>query len=208
MFVTFEGLDGSGKSTQIRLLADYLQQSGRRVCCTREPGGTRIGNAIRQVLHDVHHTEMTAEAEILLYSASRAQLVREVILPALAQQTWVLCDRYIHSTYAYQGYGRQLDFAELAKLTEFATQGLQPDLIIYLDLPIEVGLQRKAAAAATLNRMDRQTVAFYQRVREGYLSMAQADPNRWFIIKADQSVATIQQAVQTKIWSMLQTPVG
>jgi dTMP kinase len=149
LFITFEGPEGSGKSTQIELVADYLRQLGYQVCCTREPGGTSIGNQIRNVLHDVDNTEMTARAEILLYSASRAQLVEQMILPHLAQGGIVLCDRYADSTYAYQGYGRQLDFDTLRVITDFATQRLKPDLTIYLDLDVEEGLQRKATASST-----------------------------------------------------------
>lgn len=202
MFISFEGTDGSGKSTQFQRVADYLRQQGRTVCCSREPGGTRIGDKVRAILHDVAHTEMTAQAEILLYSASRAQLVREVILPALTRDEIVLCDRYAESSYAYQGYGRQLDFALLKNLTEFATQGLKPDLIIYLDLDIETGLQRKSAAQSkgeALNRMDKLEQAFYQRVRDGYLTMAQADPSRWLVVEASRSVEQVYQTICQEI---------
>lgn len=205
-FITFEGPDGAGKSTQIRLLRDYLQGQGCQVCTTREPGGTPIGDQIRQVLHDVNNTAMVPVAEILLYSASRAQLVAQVIKPLLAVGTIVLCDRYADSTYAYQGYGRGLDLAMLKMVTEFATQKLQPDLTLYLDLPVEVSLARKQRASETgeseLNRMDQLTLDFYERVRQGYLAMARANPERWSIIDAGQSAPVIHQAIAVSFESI------
>jgi dTMP kinase len=146
-----------------------------------------------------YNTEMTARAEILLYSASRAQLVEQVILPYLAQGHIVLCDRYADSTYAYQGYGRQLDFNTLQTITNFATQNLKPDLTIYLDLEVAEGLRRKIAAntggQGEWNRMDQLELAFHQRVRNGYLEMAQAEPERWLVIDATASVEEINQSI-------------
>jgi len=204
MFITFEGTEGSGKTTQIKLLATSLQQLGYQVCCTREPGGTAIGNQIRHILHDVNNREMTAEAEILLYAASRAQLVRELILPKLNQKQIVLCDRYVESTYAYQGYGRGLNFEILRHLSAFATQELRPDLIIYLDLDIDVGLQRKQVGQAEMNRMDQQTRDFYERVHQGYYEMAQTEPARWLIIPASADVEVIQARIYQQIQPLLQ----
>jgi dTMP kinase len=207
LFITFEGPDGSGKSTQIELVANHLRQLGYQVYCTREPGGTSIGNQIRDVLHDVDNTEMTSRAEILLYSASRGQLVEQVILPHLAQGIIVLCDRYADSTYAYQGYGRQLDFDTLRVITDFATQCLKPNLTIYLDLEVEEGLQRKAAASTVgqgeWNRMDQLELAFHQRVRHGYLEMAQAEPARWLVVNAAASVEEINQAICRRLEEIL-----
>lgn len=198
-FITFEGPEGGGKSSQIQLLADCFQAKGKTVYCTREPGGTEIGERIRQLVHDVKHTEMTPLAEILLYSASRAQLVNEFIQPRLAQGAIVLCDRYADSTYAYQGYGRGLDLAALKQITHFATNALQPDLTFFLDLPVAVGLARKQQAnqlgEGEWNRMDQLTLDFHQRVRQGYLEMAQADPTRWRVIDATQSVEMVHQAI-------------
>jgi dTMP kinase len=207
LFITFEGPDGSGKSTQINLVVEHLSRLGYRVLCTREPGGTAIGNQIRQVLHDVNNTEMSARAEILLYSASRAQLVEQVILPHLAQGGIVLCDRYADSTYAYQGYGRQLDFETLRLITNFATQSLKPDLTVYLDLPVEEGLRRKSAANVTgegeWNRMDQLELAFHQRVRAGYLEMAKKEPERWLIVDASAPVDQINQIICRRVEQVL-----
>lgn len=207
LFITFEGPDGSGKSTQINLVVDHLTRQGYEVLCTREPGGTAIGDQIRQVLHDIGNTEMSARAEILLYSASRAQLVEQAILPHLAQGGVVLCDRYADSTYAYQGYGRQLDFETLRLITHFATQGLKPDLTIYLDLEVTEGLRRKTAANMTgegeWNRMDQLELAFHQRVRAGYLEMAQTEPERWLIVDASAPVAQINQIICQRLEQVL-----
>lgn len=207
LFITFEGPDGSGKSTQIELVSDHLQQQGYRVYHTREPGGTAIGDQIREILHNIGNAEMTARAEILLYSASRAQLVEQIILPHLAQGEIVLCDRYADSTYAYQGYGRQLDFDTLRVITNFATQSLKPDLTIYLDLEVEEGLKRKASANTAgqgeWNRMDRLELAFHQRVRQGYLEMARAKPERWLVVEATASIKEINRLICSRLGKII-----
>jgi dTMP kinase len=199
LFITFEGPDGSGKSTQIERLADYLSRRGHQVECTREPGGTLIGERIREILHDAGHVEMAGETEILLYSASRAQLVAQSIRPLLAAGSIVLCDRYADSTYAYQGFGRGFDLSTLQYITHFATGGLQPDLVIYLDLPVEEGLARKqqanAAGEGEWNRMDRLTLDFHRRARDGYLSLAQAAPHQWHVIDARQPEDQVHQVI-------------
>jgi dTMP kinase len=203
VFITFEGPEGSGKTTQIGLLADHLRARGHNVLTTREPGGTRIGDQIRAVLHDVTNIEMVPEAEILLYSASRAQLVGQVIRPALAQGTIVLSDRYADSTTAYQGYGRGLDLDLLTQITEFATGGLTPHLIIYLDCPVEEGLDRKRRASALeageWNRLDQETVEFHRRVRQGYLTLAADEPDRWLLLDAGRSVQELQGEIQKAV---------
>ena len=196
MFITFEGPEGSGKTTQIRLLRDYLQQQGWSVVATREPGGTPIGDQIRACLHDVNNTAMTAAAELLLYSASRAQLVGELIRPALAQGHIVLCDRYADSTLAYQGYGRGLDLAALQQITQFATGGLQPDLTLFLDVAVEAGLARRQLGGDEMNRLDREAVTFHQKVRAGYFQLIAANPARWVIINAERPVPVIQAEIR------------
>ena len=207
LFITFEGPDGSGKTTQIRLLHAYLEKQGHSVYQTREPGGTFIGDQIRQVLHDTANTKIRATTEILLYSASRAQLVEEVIRPALAREQVVLCDRYAESTLAYQGYGRRLDLATLQTITAFATGGLRPDLIVYLDIPVEEALHRKRRAHETedeeWNRMDQESLGFYERVRQGYLRLAEEEPDRWLILDAHQSVEMIQGEIRGAVLSCL-----
>jgi len=192
MFITFEGSEGSGKSTQIVLLASYLHEKGRRVITTREPGGTHIGEQVRDCLHDVNNKEMTPAAEVLLYTASRSQLVAEVIRPALVGGQIVLSDRYADSTIAYQGYGRQLDLLALQNMTNFGTGGLIPDLTILLDIDVEQGLARRTTGGDEMNRMDLQELTFYRRVRDGYMALVAADPERWVIIDAGRPPEEVQ----------------
>jgi dTMP kinase len=203
LFITFEGLDGSGKSTQARFLYEELKKRRVRVLLTREPGGTRIGEQIRETLHSTANVEMLPATEILLYSASRAQLVGESILPRLAEGFVVLCDRYVDSTYAYQGYGHGLDLAVLQHISKFATCGLRPDLIVYLDLDVEVGLARRHNAhqsdAGELNRMDQQAVEFYQRVRQGYFEMIANEPQQWRVIEASPPSAVVYESVRKEV---------
>ncbi len=207
LFVTFEGPDGSGKTTQIKLLAGHLQALGHDVLVTREPGGTSIGDQIRDVVHNVRNTEMACETEFLLYSASRAQLVRQVVKPHLKRGGVVLCDRFADSSMAYQGYGRELDLAAVRLITQFATEGLVPDLTVYLDLPVEVGIERKQAAhaaqAGEWNRLDQQSMDFHRRVRQGYLQMAQVDPGRWLVIDAAQSIDDTQAVIRKRLETLL-----
>lgn len=203
LFITFEGPDGSGKTTQAQLLYEYLQKRGCPVFLTREPGGTSIGDQIREVLHSLENTEMLPQTEILLYSASRAQLVGQIIRPHLAQGEIVLCDRYADSTLAYQGHGHGLDLQVLQVITNFATGGLKPDLTFYLNIDVEEGLRRKLAAhqagEAEWNRMDQQELAFHRRVRQGYLEMIAAEPERWVLIEATQPADVAQRAVRAKV---------
>lgn len=196
MFITFEGPEGGGKSTQIRLLAAYLRERGFSVEVTREPGGTRIGDQIRDVVHDTAHTAMAATAEVLLYSASRAQLVNQIIRPALAAGRVVLCDRFADSTMAYQGYGRGLDRAMLAELTTIATDGLTPDLTLLLDIDVTCGLTRRRTEGDEMNRLDLEAVEFHERVREGYHLLAAAEPERWAVIDADRPMGEVAADVE------------
>jgi dTMP kinase len=210
LFITFEGPDGSGKTTQAQFLYEYLQERGYPVFLTREPGGTGIGDQIREVLHSLENTEMFPQTEILLYSASRAQLVGQIIRQHLARGEIVLCDRYADSTLAYQGYGHGLDLQVLQVITAFATGGLKPDLTIYLDIDVEEGLRRKLAAYQTgeaeWNRMDQQEIAFHRRVREGYLQMVAAEPERWVVIEAAQPANVAQRAIRAEVEARLPVP--
>jgi len=200
LFITFEGPEGSGKTTQIRLLAAWLREEGHDVLTTREPGGTRIGEAIRGILLGPEYTEMCAEAEILLFSAARAQIVREVIRPHLERGGVVLCDRFADSTLAYQGYGRQLDMTMLQKITTFATNDLTPDLTICLDLPVSEGLRRKQGGdEREWNRMECERLDFQERVRRGFLTLAAAQPARWLVVDAMQTVETIAADIRERV---------
>jgi dTMP kinase len=203
MFITFEGPEGSGKSSQITLLSAYLREQGFTVLETREPGGTQIGDQIRACLHDVANTMMTPVAEMLLYSASRAQLLGELIRPALAAGQVVLCDRYADSTIAYQGYGRGLDLADLAHVTRFATGGLKPDLTLFLDIDVERGLARRTEGGEEMNRLDLEQVSFHQRVRQGYYQLVADDPDRWVVIDADRAIEEVQAELRQIVWARL-----
>lgn len=208
LFITFEGPEGSGKSTQIRLLNEALMRRGMAVVATREPGGTRIGNAIRSLLLDPAHTEMSPRTETLLFQAARAQIVDEVIRPALAAGQVVLCDRYADSTLAYQGYGHGQTLAPLQHLADYATGGLTPALTIYLDLDARTGLERKRAGAAEeWNRMENHALAFHQRVRAGYLALASAAPLRWLVIDAAQSITAIHAQILAHVTAMVESHV-
>ena len=206
MFITFEGPDGSGKTTQVKHLIDYLSDQGYPVFQTREPGGTPIGDQIRDVLHDLKNEGMHPHTEILLYAASRAQLVAEGIRPRLAKGEIVVCDRYADSTLAYQGYGHGLDLPTLRTILRFATGGLQPSLTLYLDISAEKGLRRRQQAAAggeEWNRMDAQSLAFHRRVREGYHALIAEDPERWVCIAADGELDAIQAQIRAAVMTRL-----
>jgi dTMP kinase len=204
MFITFEGSDGSGKSSQHALLVDFLKMQGYPVLATREPGGTPIGEQVRLILSDLDNTAMHPRSEILLFQASRAQLVEQVIRPHLADGGVVVCDRYADSTMAYQGYGYQLVPLDLlASIVQFATGGLKPDLTLLLDLDVKEGLQRRARGG-DWNRLDAYDLAFYQRVRQGYQEMAHAEPGRWTIIDAGQPLDQVQESIRAVVLERLE----
>lgn len=195
MFITFEGPEGSGKSSQLPALASFLKERGCDVVCTREPGGTKIGDQIRQVLVCMENVELHPRTEILLFQAARAQLVEELILPSLKQGKVVLCDRYGDSTLAYQGYGHGLDQEKLKMMLEFATDGLKPDLTILLDVDVMTGLKRKKAKDEW-NRLDAYEISFHERVREGYHHLAAEDKKRWRVVDASQSMEKVQEEIR------------
>ena len=199
MFITFEGPDGSGKTTQIRKLIPVLQEKGLDIVHTREPGGTDIGDQIRSVIMNMKNKSMHPRAEILLFCASRAQLVEELIRPSLTEGKFVLCDRYADSTMAYQGYGHGLDRETLSQLLNFATGGLKPDLTLLFDISAEAGLRRRLSNHEEWNRMDDYALQFHERVRSGYLAMAAAEPERWAVINADRTPEEIHEEVVSVI---------
>ena len=199
LFITFEGPEGSGKTTQIKRLAEHLRGRGCDVLTVREPGGTSISEQIRAVLHSLDNREMQPRTEILLYCAARAQLVGQVIRPHLQSGGVVLCDRYADSTLAYQGYGRRLDLQTLRMILDFATGGLAPDLTLYLDIDIEAGLKRKKTGGVEWNRMDDLEVEFYRRVRSGYLEMVAQDPARWVVRDAACDAETIAGEIREMV---------
>jgi dTMP kinase len=204
VFITFEGPEGCGKTTQLKLLAAYLCELGHDVLTTREPGGTAIGDRVRAILLDTANTEMLPTTEFLLFSAARAQHVGEVINSHLAGGGVVLCDRYSDSSLAYQGYGYGRDLANLRAISQFATGGLVPSLTLFFDVPVEVGLQRKAEGDGDAwNRMEQKELEYHQRVRDGYLRMAREEPDRWTVLDATRDMLEVQASVRELAISLL-----
>ena len=199
MFITLEGPEGSGKTSHIPPLVEYLREQGHTVFPTREPGGTAIGEQIREVIHDLKNVEMHPRTETLLYQAARAQIVEQIIKPHLALGEIVISDRYYDSTIAYQGYGHQQDLGQVRALVKYATGGLTPDLTILLDLDVEVGLRRKKQNASEWNRMDDHEVKFYERVRAGYLELVKAEPQRWVVVNSEQKWDEVQAELKKLI---------
>jgi dTMP kinase len=203
MFVTFEGPDGSGKTTQAKMLVEFLQARGAPVIYTREPGGTEISEQIREVILSTRNKSMRSETEVLLFSAARAQIVDQVIRPALAEGKIVVCDRYYDSTLAYQGYGLGLDLDALRAITKFATRGLVPNLTFYIDVPAEIGLARRHQGET--NRLDHKDAEYHTRVRNGYLELAKAEPHRFVIIDGTGSIEQVQAKIQARMLKELKT---
>jgi dTMP kinase len=195
MFITLEGPEGSGKTSQIGPLAEFLRQQGWEVLTTREPGGTPIGDQIRTVLHSLDNTAMHPRTETLLFQSARAQLVEQVIRPHLQRGGVVISDRYADSTLAYQGYGHGLPLEQVRTIISFATGELKPDLTLLLDVDVELGLQRRSKGG-DWNRLDAYALDFHRRVRQGYHRLAQAEPLRWVIVDAAQAAERVQQAIR------------
>lgn len=195
LFITFEGPEGGGKTTQAAQLAEHLRAQGFDVLLSREPGGTNIGEQIRRVLMTLENEDMQPQTEFLLFSASRAQLVRDVIRPHLEAGGVVISDRFYDSSLAYQGYGHCLDLDALHATTVFATSGLEPDVTFLLDLSVEEGLRRREEDG-NWNRLDAYDLEFHHRVRNGYLEMARTNPKRWVTIDADQPFEIVQAEIR------------
>ena len=206
MFITLEGPDGSGKTSQIGPLAEFLRQQGFNVLTTREPGGTVISDQIRSVIMNMRNKAMNPRTETLLFLAARAQLVEEVIRPRLAEGTVVLSDRYADSTLAYQGYGHGTDRELVRQLLNYATGNLWPDFTLLLDVDAETGLRRRKSSGGEWNRLDDYEVDFHNRVRRGYLELAQAEPQRWQIIDASQPPDAVQQLLRRAVLARLGRP--
>jgi len=202
MFITLEGPDGSGKSIQVPALAEFVRQLGYDVLTTREPGGTSIGDQIREVIMSMKNKSMNPRTEILLFCAARAQIVSEVIRPQLEKGVVVISDRYADSTLAYQGYGHGLDLKVLRGILDFATGGLTPDLTLLLDVDVETGLSRRQQGGGEWNRLDD-----IRRVRDGYLELAAAEPQRWVRIDASQAPQIVQQHMQEAVLRRLRPKV-
>jgi dTMP kinase len=191
MFITLEGPEGSGKTSHVPYLVETLREKGYTVFPTREPGGTSIGEQVREVLHSLKNTEMHPRTETLLYQAARAQFVEQVVRPRLALGEIVVSDRYADSTIAYQGYGHQQDLEQVRTLVKYATGGLVPDLTVLLDVDVEVGISRKTNSHEW-NRLDAYTLEFHQRVRAGYLEMVKQEPKRWVVVDAGKGWQDVQ----------------
>jgi len=200
-FITFDGIEGCGKTTQLRLAAAWLQRRGIPVLATAEPGGTPLGLKIRELLLNRRSWEVGAEAELLLFAAARAQHVTETIIPALQAGRWVLCDRYADATLAYQGFGRGIDFGSIKWLNEFSSRGLEPELTVLFDLPAEAGLRRarkraeQSAPDSAEDRFEQEEINFHHRVRDGYLKLAGEAPQRFRVVNASGTPEEIQRDV-------------
>jgi len=194
-FITFEGIEGAGKSTQVVNLQNYLQENNIDCVLTREPGGTEVAEVIRAVLLDKQLPAMHSDTELLLMFAARAEHLHKKILPALKQGQWVLCDRFTDASYAYQGYGRGIDLNRLAVLEQWVQGDVRPDLVFVFDLPVETGLER-ADKRSEADRFEQETRAFFNRVREGYLERASQNTERYKIIDAGQDEQSVWQQIQ------------
>lgn len=211
-FITLEGPEGGGKSTQARHLAARLSRAGMEVVSVREPGGTRAGELIRDILqHDKAAESIPPNTEALLFNASRAQLVHHVIRPALRRGAWVVCDRFADSTTVYQGYGRGLDIETLLRLNAFAVGEIVPDLTLVLDLPVEIGFERLQARMAGggggHDRIEREDLDFHRRIRNGYLELARQDPNRFRVVDASADIEAVALAIRTVVNDVLGTKI-
>jgi len=203
MLITFEGIEGCGKTTQIGLLADHLARQGHSVVRTREPGGTDFGEALRELLLK-KGPDVDPLCELMIFMAMRAQHVDEVILPALKDGRIVLCDRFTDATYAYQGSGRKIDTAIIDTLNSMVTKGIRPNLTILLDIAVEKGLKRRAASSK-MDRIEGEDISFHQRVSKAYEKLAKEDPKRFFVVDANLKIETVHDLIRTKVSNTLKS---
>lgn len=203
-FISIEGIEGAGKSTQLAFIQQYLQQQGINVVVTREPGGTELGEQIRDILLSPRKEGMSDDAELLLMFAARAEHIDQVVQPALARGDWVLCDRFVDATFAYQGGGRGIDSERIKQVADWTLKGLQTDLTLLFDLPVEVGQERVNTRNGDIDRFEQEKTAFFQQIRNCYLQRAQQEPNRMKVIDSSQSIEQIQMQL-TSILATLVT---
>ncbi|MBI5620603.1 dTMP kinase [Candidatus Gottesmanbacteria bacterium] len=202
-FITFEGGEGAGKSIQVEILASHLREKGYPIVVTREPGGTRIGEQIRAITHNQENVDMEATTEAYLMAAARAQHVAQIIEPAIAAGKIVLCDRYVDSSIAYQGFGRKLGADTIASLNALAINEAKPDLTLLLSVTPKVGNKRRTKSAKTKDRLDLQQHDFYTRVHDGYLALAKKEPNRYVVINAENSIVDVAQTIWNEVGKRL-----
>ena len=202
--MTFEGIEGSGKTTQVELLCKYLQEKGYQVIRTREPGGTALGEALRKVLlqKDLHVLPLS---ELLIFMAVRSQHMEEVITPALARGAVVVCDRFVDATYAYQGYGRGVDLGIIATLNRLVTKGVTPNLTILLDCEVDVGLKRKLVHNPRLDRFEQEEAAFHEQVKRGYLKLVEEDEKRFYVINGKRDIEATHIAIRDRVERLLES---
>lgn len=191
-FISIEGIEGAGKSTQLAFIQRYLTKQGKQLVVTREPGGTELGEQIRTLLLTPTTTGMATDTELLLMFAARAEHIEQVIMPALKRGDWVLSDRFIDASFAYQGGGRKIDIQRIAALSEWTLKGLQTDVTFLFDLPVEIGQQRVLSRNQGVDRFEQEKVDFFQRIRDSYLQRAQQEPNRIKVIDASKTIAEIE----------------
>ena len=202
MLITFEGIEGSGKSTQIVLLFNYLKEKGFDVVKTREPGGTVFGEDLRKVFlqQDVHILPLS---ELLVFMAMRAQLVEELIMPALQDGKIVLCDRFVDASYAYQGYGRGIDLGIIETLNRLVTKGIRPNLTVVLDCNVSEGFKRKVANGFSMDRFEKEEAAFHRKIKRSYLKLSKEDPKRFFVVDGGKRIGDIHMLIRDKVEQLL-----
>lgn len=204
VFIAFEGPEGGGKTAITTLIGHRLRHLGVDVVRTREPGGTLIGDQVREVLRKIENTRMLPKTEVLLFQAIRAQHIGELVIPSLIRGSVVLCDRYVGSTKAYQGYGYRMDLRGLQKIINYATGGLEPDMTLLLDLDVEEGLRRKQEQGEW-TRIDANGTEFHQRVRDGYLKLAKGDGRKWKVVDASQDISEVEKCVWFEVGGLLRS---